>query len=179
MDRIMGVLTLKAPVYKEIAEDQNATTTAAIIVVVMALVSGVLGAIMLVVLGSMLSPEQAAQAGSPLKTAVSNIVTAIVGWLVGSWVIAFVATTFLGGKTNTGEMLRVFGYTQIFQIFGIIPCLGTLVALVLSLIGAVIGIREAAEFSTGKAVLTGIIAFIILLIVGTIISIILGAVGLA
>lgn len=179
MDRILGVLTLKAPVYKQIAEDKNATTTAAIIVVVMALISGVVGAILLGVLSSALPPEQVAQAGSPLRVAISNIVNAIIGWLIGSWVIAFVAKTFFGGKTDTGEMLRVFGYTQIFQIFGIIPCLGTLVALVLSLIGAVIGIREAAEFSTNKAILTAIVAFIVLLIVGAIVGTILGVVGLA
>lgn len=179
MDRILGVLTLKAPVYKEIAHDENATTTAAIIVVVMAIFAGVVGAVLLGVVGSALPPEQAAQAGSPLGTAVRTIVNAIVGWLIGAWVIAFVAKTFFGGKTNFGEMLRVFGYTQIFQVFAIVPCLGTLIALVLSLIGAVIGIREASEFSTGKAVMTGLVAFVILLVVGGIVGMVLGLVGLA
>jgi len=179
MDRIMGVLTLKAPIYKQIAEDQSATTPAAIIVVVMAVFAGVVGAIVFSAVSSSLPPDQVAQAGSPLGMAVRTIVNAIIGWLVGSWVIAFVSKTFFGGKTNTGEMLRVFGFTQIFQVFGIIPCLGTILALVLSLIGAVIGIREASEFSTGKAVATGLIAFIVLLIVGMIIGGVLGMVGLA
>jgi hypothetical protein len=179
MDRIMGVLTLKAPVYKQIAEDESATTTAAIIVVVMAIFAGVVGALVLGLLGSSLPPDQVAQAGTPLGVAIRTIINAIIGWLVGSWVIAFVSKTFFGGKTNTGEMLRVFGYTQIFQVFAIIPCLGTLVALVLSLIGAVIGIREASEFSTGKAVLTGIVAFVVLLIVSAIIGAVLAIVGLA
>jgi hypothetical protein len=178
MDRIMGVLTLKAPIYKQIAEDENATTTAAIIVVVMAIFAGVVGALLLGLVGSSLPPDQVAQAGTPLGVAIRTIINAIIGWLVGSWVIAFVSKTFFGGKTNTGEMLRVFGYTQIFQVFAIIPCLGTLVALVLSLIGAVIGIREASEFSTGKAVLTGIVAFVILLIVSAIIGAVLAVVGL-
>jgi hypothetical protein len=179
MDRIMGVLTLKAPIYKQIAEDENATTTAAIIVVVMAIFAGVVGALLLGLVGSSLPPDQVAQAGTPLGVAIRTIINAIIGWLVGSWVIAFVSKTFFGGKTNTGEMLRVFGYTQIFQVFAIIPCLGTLVALVLSLIGAVIGIREASEFSTGKAVLTGIVAFVVLLIVSAIIGAVLAIAGLA
>jgi membrane-bound ClpP family serine protease len=59
----------------------------------------------------------------------------------------------------------IFTNSQVFQILNIIPCLGNIAALVLSLIGAVIGIREASEFSTGKAVLTGIVAFVILMIV--------------
>jgi hypothetical protein len=179
MDRIMGVLTLKAPVYKQIAEDENATTTATIIVVVMAIFAGVFSAVILGLFGSSLPPEQAAQMGTPLGTAIRTIINAIIGWLIGSWVIAFVAKTFFGGKTNFGEMLRVFGYTQIFQVFAIVPCLGSLVALILSLIGAVIGIREASEFSTGKAVMTGIVAFVILLIVGMFVGAVLGLVGLA
>lgn len=179
MDRILGVLTLKAPIYKEIAEDENATTTAAIIVVVMALFAGVVGAVLLGLVASSLPPGQAAQVGTPLGSAIRTIVNAIIGWLIGSWVIAFVSKTFFGGRTNFGEMLRVFGYTQIFQVFAIVPCLGTLVALVLSLVGAVIGIREASEFSTGKAVMTAIVAFIILLIVGMFVGMALALVGLA
>lgn len=178
MDRIIGVLTLKAPVYKEIAEDKNATTTAAIIVVVMAIIGGVIGALVLGMVGSSLPPDQVAQAGSPLGFAVKTIFNAIIGWLIGSWVIAFVAKTFFGGKTDTGEMLRVFGYTQIFQILTIIPCIGGLAALVLSLVGAVIGVREAGEFDTTKAILTCVVAFVVLFVVSIVIGIVLAMVGL-
>lgn len=172
MDRLMGVLTLKAPVYKEIAEDKSATTTAAIIVVVMALLSGILGA---VVVGAVAPSVPGGP--SPLGFAVRTIVSAIIGWLVGSWVIAFVANLF-GGKTDTGEMLRVFGFTQIFNILAIVPVCGSIAGLILSIIAAVIGIREAAGFGTDKAILTGIVAFIVLLIVGAVVSIFLAAVRL-
>jgi hypothetical protein len=177
MDRIIGVLTLKAPVYKEIAEDKNATMTAAIIVVVMAIITGVLGAVVLGVVGSGL--PAGTPGTNPVVFAIKTIIQAIISWLIGGWVIAFVSKTFFGGKTDTMEMLRVFGYTQIFQIIGIVPCLGTIVALVLSLIAAVIGIREASEFDTTKAILTGIVAFIVLLIVGVVLGLLLGLVGLA
>ncbi len=173
MDRLMGVLTLKAPVYKQIAEDKSATTTAAIIVVVMALLSGILGGAVLGAMG-----PSVAGGPSPVGFAVRTIINAIVGWLIGSWVIAFVAGLF-GGKTDTGEMLRVFGFTQIFTILTIIPVCGAIVGLILSIIAAVIGIREAAGFSTGKAILTGVVAFIALFIVAAVIGIVLSAVGLA
>ncbi|MCX7840876.1 MAG: YIP1 family protein, partial [Anaerolineae bacterium] len=107
-----------------------------------------------------------------IRTAISTVINTIIGWLIVSAVFAFVANA-LGGKTNTGEMLRVFGYTQIFQVLNIIPCLGAIAALVLSIIGAIIGIREAAEFSTGKAVLTGVIGLVILFIVGMVVGLIL------
>jgi len=172
MDRILGVLTLKAPVYKQIAEDTSATMTAGIIVVVMAILGGILGALMVGLVGSSLPPEQLAQAGSPVKIAISTIINTIIGWLIGSAVFGFIANAF-GGKTNTGEMLRVFGFTQIFQILNIIPCLGSIAALILSVIGAIIGIREAAEFSTSKAVLTGLVGLIVLFIVNMVIGLIL------
>ncbi|MBI5300511.1 MAG: YIP1 family protein [Chloroflexi bacterium] len=178
LDRIMGVVTLKAPTYREIADDQNATGQAAIIVVVMAFFSAIVGAIILVATSSMLPPEAAASAGSPIGAAFRTLINQIIGWFVGAWVIAFVSKTFFGGKTNTGEMLRVFGYTQVFGILNIIPCLGTIAALVLSLVAAVIGIREASEFDTTKAVLTAIVAFVVLLIVGSIIGLVFGLVGL-
>ena len=175
LDRLMGVITLKPAVYREIAEDKNATGTAAIIVVVMALFSGIVGAIVLSAMSSSLPPGT--QIGSPIGSAIRTIIIAILSWLIGGWVIAFVSKTFFGGKTDTGEMLRVFGFTQIFQVIAIVPCIGTIIALVLSLIGAVIGIREASEFDTTKAILTGIVAFVILLIVGAILGVILAFLG--
>jgi hypothetical protein len=171
----MGVLTLKAPVYKQIADDKSATTTAAIIVVVMSILSGVIGVVLFSAMSSSLPP------GTPQPSFIGSLIRSVVGalvsWLIGSWVIAFVAGLF-GGKTDTGEMLRVFGYTQIFTILGIIPVCGTIAGLILSIIAAVIGIREAAGFSTGKAVLTGVVAFIALFIVAAVLGIVFSAVGL-
>lgn len=173
----MGVLTFKAPVYKAIAEDQSATTTATIIVVVMAFVGGILGTLAVSLAGSSLPPDQLAQLGSPARIVVSTVVNTIVGWVVGSVVFGFVANMF-GGKTDTGEMLRVFGFAQIFQVLNVVPCLGSIAALVLSIIGAIIGIREAAEFSTSKALLTGVVGLVIVFIVNMIIGTVLGGFGL-
>jgi hypothetical protein len=171
MDRIMGVLTLKAPTYREIAEDPNATTTAGIIVVVFALIGGILNAL----IGGLVG----APAGNILATALYVVIAAIVGWFVVSWVMAFVAKSFFGGKTSTGEMLRVFGYANVFQILNIIPICGTIIGFVLSIIAAVIGIREASEVSTGKAIAIGIVGIIAYFIVAFIVGAVLGLVGLA
>ena len=175
MNRLMGVLTLKAPTYREIADDKNGTTTAGIIVVVMALLSGILSFLFAGAIGAAIG--QAAPVNL-LGSAIRTIVSVIVGWFVGSWVFAFVSKTFFGGKTDTGEMLRVFGYTQIFSILNVVPVCGSLVALVLSVIAAVIGIREASEFDTTKAILTGLVGFVVLLVVGFIVGAVLAVVGL-
>ncbi len=180
LDRIIGVVTLKPATYRQIADDPNQTTPAAIIVVIFAILGGILGAVTTSLITSGVSGAAGVPAPvtSPIGTFVSSVINAIIGWLVGGWVFAFVSTTFFGGKTNTGEMLRVFGFTQVFQILNVIPCIGWIAALVLSVIGAIIGIREASEFDTTKAILTGLVGFVILVIVSIIIGAVLGVVGL-
>jgi len=176
MDRIMGVLTLKAPVYRQIAEDQSATTTAAIIVAVVAVLTGVVGAVVVATIGNQLPAGVGGLATNPIGYAIQAILLSFLGWGIGSWVMGFIAN-MLGGKTNTGEMLRVFGYASIFNLLGIIPCLG-IIGWILGIIATVIGIREAAEVTTGKAVVIGIVGFIAVLIVSTVIGLVLAAIGL-
>lgn len=168
MDRIMGVLTLKAPVYRQIAEDQSATTTAGIIVAVVSLISGAVGAFFLSALGGSLPQGTGLTPAGPIALALQTIITGLVGWVVASWAIGF-AGNMLGGKTNTGEVMRVYGFASIFGLVGIIPCIGWL-AGILTIIATIIGIREAAEFSTGKAILAGIVGFIALVVVSLIVG---------
>ncbi len=175
-DRLIGVATLKAPIYREIADDTTATSQAAIVVVVMALIGGVIGAAILGAVGASL--PQGAATGSPVAFAIRTIINTIISWLIGAWVFAFVSRTFFGGKTNTLEMARVFGFSQIFALLNIVPCIGTIVALILSVVAAIIGIREASEFDTNKAVMTGVVGFIVLIVVSAIIGAILGVFGL-
>ena len=96
-----------------------------------------------------------------------------VAWGIGSWIMGVVAN-LLGGKTNTGEMLRVFGFTSLFNLLGIIPCIGIVLGVFLGIVAAFLGIREAAGVSTGKAIAIGIVGFIAVIIVSLILSVILG-----
>jgi hypothetical protein len=192
IDRIMGVITLKAPVYREIADDATGTPQAAMVLVVATLIaqffSGLIarsstGAVEISIIGAFIS-------------AILGLVVGLVAWVFTAWVLATVAK-MLDGKTDTGEMLRVTGYVRVFSLISIInifqvisPALGCVTTLisfavaVLSLIGYVIGVREAAEFTTGKAIITGIVAtvvnfIIIFLIGGAILGLLLAAVGLS
>jgi hypothetical protein len=178
LNRIMGVITLKAPTYREIAEDQAATTQAAIIVVIATLIQGFFQGLVKVSQQGAVSVH----VGNAIVGAILGVILGLIAWLFTSWVLAFVAGT-LGGKTNTGEMMRVTGYVQVFSLVSVLsvlvlitPVLGCLTGLVglivaiLSLIGYLIGVREAAEFTTGKAFVTAIVAaivnFIIIVVIG-------------
>ncbi len=161
-ERIMGIITLKAPTYKAVAEDENATREAMMIVLIVALINGL-------VTGFFTPGVEGISIVSGLLRAVIAVVMGLVTWYVAGWLLATVAKAF-GGKTDTNEMLRVTGYVYVFNIVGLLSllalitpaliCLAGIVglfALVLSLIGYVIGVREAAEFSTGNAVITALI----------------------
>ncbi len=173
MDRLMGILTLKAPVYKAVAEDLTATNTAGMIVVAVAIITGIVNGLLVSSHG----------AGAIIGTLVTSIISTLVWWLIDSWLLAFVAKSFFQGTTNTGEMLRVTGYASIFQLAQIIPIIGGLIALVLGIIASIIGIREAASVDNTKAILiaiiAGVIAFIIVAIIALIIGIPLALIGLA
>ncbi|MBI4673852.1 MAG: YIP1 family protein [Chloroflexi bacterium] len=196
MDRIMGIITLKAPVYRQVAEDAGATTNAAIITVVAALVAGFFGGL---VSFDTATNTSSVNVMSGVILAIISVVLGLIGWFVAGWVLAFVAKMF-GGKTDTQEMLRVTGYVNIFSLVGVLsvlplitPALGCvtglvgLLAAILRLIGYVIGVREAAEFSTTNAIITAIVAaivnFLIVAVVGGtlfgIIAVAMGATGAA
>lgn len=168
MERIAGVLALKAATYREIAEDPNATRPAGIIVAVVALLTGFVS-------GLVRPDPQNPQVLLPpdFVVAISSAVLTIIAWFVSAWVLAFVSRWF-GGRTNTKEMLRVTGYVDIFGVVVIAALLALLspifivvvqviavIASILRMIGYIVGIREAAEFSTGNAIITAIFAVIV------------------
>ena len=177
--RIMGVITLKSPIYRQIADDKTATTQAAIIVIVAELVSGFFQRLVEI------NPQTGGATVSLLGAILGAIVTvivALIAWVISAWVLAFVAKA-LGGKTDIGEMLRVTGYVEVFSLIGVLAVLSLItpallcvvgiigfIVAILRLIGYVIGVREAAEFSTTNAIITSIIAavvnFVIFLVIG-------------
>ena len=180
-ERIMGVLTLKAPTYKAIADDKSLTQEAMMIVIVVAVVNNLVSGIVAATTGGFSIVAGLAQA-------VIGIIFGLISWYASAWLLAFVAKSMFQGKTEIDEMLRVTGYVYVFNLVGVLSILGLiapallcitglvgLVAMVLSLIGYVIGVREAAEFSTQNAVITAVIVAVAVFII----SAIAGAVGAA
>ena len=89
-------------------------------------------------------------------------------------------TKLFEGDADFGEMKRTLGYAHAPRLLGLlsfIPCVGPILALagfVLSLVAAVIAIREAMDFDTGKAVITAIIGWAVVLVLSIIIGVVLG-----
>lgn len=176
MNRISGILMLRVSTYREVADDPNATRPALLIV---GLVSLLIGAVSGLVRTDPNNPGQLAPL-NPLtivEYALIGLVFGLIAWFVGAWVLAFVARWF-GGKTNTKEMLRVTGYVELFGLVNLLSLVTLLlpaltfvtgivlfIVSILRLLGFVVGIREAGEFSTGNAIVTAIFAAIVVFLI--------------
>jgi hypothetical protein len=89
-----------------------------------------------------------------------SIIVGVVGWLLWSWITDVVGRNVFGGQTNFGEMQRVLGYSQAPLALGVIPFLGW-VGAIWALIAAVVAIREGQDFTTGKAIGTVIVGWLV------------------
>ena len=155
----MGVLQLDDATYETIEHDSNATTQAAIIVLLAGLAAGI-GAI-----------------GDEWYAIFVNPIAQLIGWVVGSAVIYFVGTRIIPSRqteADMGQVLRLLGYASvagIANVLGFIPVLGTIIALVAGIWGIVMtvkGIMHALEMSVGRAIATAILAWVAIAIVSAI-----------
>jgi hypothetical protein len=172
IDRIIRAIRLDSTLYREVADDEQYTNEAFIIVLLVSLFSAIGSAI-----GAAMGD------GQPLVMFFTNLFsTILLGWLLWA-VIAYYVGTALQGKSSIMEMARTLGYANapgLLGVFVFIPCVGWLVAfagVLLSLVAGVIAIRESMEFDTTKAVVTAILGFIVFIIARIVIGIVMGGVG--
>jgi hypothetical protein len=166
INRILGVFKLDVPTFEAIEHDESATSQAAIVVALVALLSGI---------GSGLAATMAE--GNFLTSFISTIIWAFVGWFLWAAVSYFVGTSFFGGKATLGEMLRVLGFAQAPQLLAIIPCLGGIIGAIWSLIAGFIAIRQGLDLDNTKAFFTALIGFGVLILGYIIIGLVMAPVG--
>lgn len=152
MDRMKGAAMLDVPTYEEVEADNTATGQAAA-VVAMAAIAAAIGAI-----------------GTGGRGIIGGLIAALIGWLVWAGVTYLIGDKLLGGTATWGELLRTLGFAHapgLLMILAIIPGLGWLVAAVVGiwmLVAGVIAIRQALDFSTGKAIGTALLGWLGLVI---------------
>ncbi len=89
-----------------------------------------------------------------------GVIAALVGWVIWSFITDFVGRTFFDGESDFGQMQRVLGYAQAPMAIGVIPAL-SFVGAIWALVAAVVAVREGHDFTTGKAVGTVAIGWIV------------------
>lgn len=151
VERMIGAAMLDPSVYEEVEADRNATAQAAAVVGIVAACAAI---------------GNYAHGGQWMLGAV---VSAFISWLLWSALTYFIGTRLFGGTADMGEMLRTLGFAQSPGILAmIIPFLGRLVVLAVGiwqLVTAVVAIRQALDFDTGKAIATAVISWIVVVVV--------------
>jgi hypothetical protein len=175
VNRMIRAAMLDTSLYEEVEHDSSATSQAMQVVLIVALASGIGGALWKLLT---LNPIDA------VSGLVGGILVAVLGWLAWALVTYIIGAKVFGGTATYGEMLRTLGFAQspnvllVFMgVLGAIPLIGGLLRLALLiwvLLAGLIAIRQALDVGTGKAVLTAIIGWIVMFIIVAIVASIFG-----
>jgi len=167
--RMIGAAMLDVDTYEEVEHDQDATSQAAGVVVIVAICAAI-GA---------LGDGGAGVIGRPIG--------ALISWIIWSGVTFLIGTRLFDGTATWGELLRTIGFAQapgVLYLAGVVPILGGLVGAAAGLwmlVAGVIAIRQALDFSTGKAILTAVVgwfaAMAFLFAIGLVVGVPLAAIG--
>ena len=147
-ERMVGAARIDPAIYNEVEHDTTATRQAAGVVVIVAICSAIGGA------------------GAGIAGMIGGVVSALLGWLLWSGITYLIGDKLLGGTATWGELLRAIGFAQapgVLYILAVVPFLGWVVRPVVGiwvLVCGIVAIREALDFSTGKAILTAVLGWI-------------------
>ena len=159
-ERMIGAATLDVHTYEEVEADATATTQAMAVVVLSSIAQGI---------GFL------TQGGG--SAFVVGAMGALIGWFIWAFLVYIIGTKVLPEPqthSDLGELLRTTGFSAspgVLRVLGIIPLLGGLVMLAVSiwmLIAMIIAVRQALDYqSTGRAVgvcLIGWFVFVVIML---------------
>ena len=178
VNRMIRAAKLEVNLYEEVEADSTATSQALIAVIVVSLATGIGAGI-----------AGIATMGAPgfFWGLLTGLAASLVGWLAWAYIAYILGTRiFKGPQTSAtwGELLRTIGFAHspgVLRIFSFIPVIGGIIAFGASiwfLIASVIAVRQALDFSTGRAIGTCIVGWLIYMVLLLLVYLLLGATAL-
>jgi hypothetical protein len=178
MDRIIGAFTFRRAVYAEVEKDTAFTTTAWILVVVVAFINQLGAAASRNLIGWLFG-------------AVAGTVFAVIGFALGAFVISLVGRAAFNADVNFDEMVRTLGLAYVWQVVGVIGILGALspalgcltapavlAAALLGLVAWLLATKEALDLEWLQTIITVIIGWLVVAAIMVAGGIVLGLLGL-
>jgi hypothetical protein len=171
VNRMIRAARLDVNLYEEVEADRSATSQAAIVVGIVAILSALGGALAILLFGA---------GGNVIGAVLRAVIGAFAGWVAWAYLTYFIGTRVFGGTATPGELLRTVGFAQspgVLLLLVFIPVIGWLMAPVVwiwSIVAGVIAVRQALDIDTAKAVITVLIAFIPYAILWVVLGTILG-----
>ncbi len=157
VNRMIRAASMDTHLYEEVEADEGAVAQAAIVVVLASVAAGIGGA------------------DDGASGFLSATIAALIGWCVWAFVIFIVGTKLLPSPqthATFGQLLRALGFAAspgLLRFLGIIPILGWLVLMVVSiwmLCTMVVAVRQALDYeSTLRAVGVCIIGWVFYVVV--------------
>ncbi len=157
--RMLGAAALNVHVYEEVEADRSATMQALVVVLLVALATGI---------GSLST--------GGVGGLVRGIIFGVIGWGLLALITYVIGTTLFRTpetQADCGQLLRTLGFAQspgILRIFGFIPGIGETIffaVFIWLIVTTVVAVRQALDYrSTLRAVgvvLIAIIPYIVLL----------------
>ena len=178
LNRVIRAARLDVSLYNEVEADASLNREALTVVIIVTILAAV---------GSFVGSLFLSFEIVPLILGLAwAIIWGIAGYYVWAYLTWFIGTRFFKGTAEPGELLRTLGYAygpRVLGVFAIIPCIGAIPAFIgaiWSLVTGVVAVREALDTTTGNAVITvaigWVVIFVISLVVGGIIGV--GTLGL-
>jgi hypothetical protein len=160
VNRMIRAARLDVNLYEEVEAEPGAINQAVLVVVIVSVLSGI---------GTGISGMMAGGILSFLWGLLAGIAGSLVGWLAWAFFTWLIGTKLLKGPQTSAtwtEMLRTIGFAYspgALRLFAFIPFIGGIIAfaaLIWSLVAGVIAVRQALDFSTGRAIGTCILGWL-------------------
>ena len=174
VDRMIRAAKLDVKLYEEVEADKTATRQALLVVLIYSICAGI---------GSGLVMVWDEGVGRFFLSLFLGLLYALVFWLIWSLITYLIGTRFFKGpktKATYGELLRTIGFAAtpgVLLIFVFIPFVGGVISFLVwvwMLVAMVIAVRQALDFTTGRAIGTVVVGGVVYLVVALIIGMVLG-----
>lgn len=181
MNRIMGAFTFRKGIYSEVESDTSFTSTAWMLVTVVAL----------------LNQLGANSAGNPglgkwLLGSILGTVFTVIGFALAAFIISWVGSSVFNAQTNFNEMVRTLGLAYVWNVIGFIGILAlvsstltcllapvTFLGAILGFIAWLIAIKEALDLEWLQTIITLVIGLVVNIIISILAGLVLGIFGLS
>ena len=181
MNRIIGAFTFRKGVYSEVESDTSFTSTAWLLVTVVAL----------------LNQLGANSAGSPglgrwLLGSILGTVFTVIGFALAAFIISWVGASVFNAQTNFEEMVRTLGLAYVWNVIGFIGILAllspalvcilspvTFLGAILGFIAWLIALKEALDLDWLQTIITLVIGLVVNIIISILAGLVLGIFGLS
>jgi uncharacterized membrane protein (DUF485 family) len=176
-ERIIGAFTFRSGVYAEVEKDTSFTTTAWILVVVVAFLNQV---------GSFASSELV----NWLVGAVVGTIFAVIAFAVGALVINWVGRGVYKADVTFDELVRTLGLAYVWNVVGFIGIVSAfsialscllapvmIIAAILLIVAWFVAAKEALDLDWVKTIITVILGWLALIVITAIAAIVVGLLG--